>query len=217
MLEVKTYKFDEMAEYLRTRDCGAIRDKLDRYKVEFQEAGRGRLRTYTILSIPDPFPLYCVFDLDIDYRTDFKKLRDFAFFLLNDDDFSWRSGEMMEEYMRNGGYPISRQTIAKYIKLFERREWIATNGDTVYYKVYHEMRVQKHEVITREQYCAAWKIYWNLRKDGASSELAFSSMYAHLGGVPRKQNKVVKNAFYLDTLNTLSKVVAESFLNEYKK
>ena len=214
MLEIKTYKFDEIADYLNTRDNQAIRRKLENYNVVFQEEGRGRAKTFTILSIPDPFPLYCVFDLGIDYRTDFKKLRDFTFFLLRDDDFSGRSQEMMEEYLHNGGYQISRQTIAKYIALYEKMELIAANGEIVYYRVYHEGQFQKHEVITKERYCQAWKVYWDKRRDGANSLLAFSYMYSFLNGVPRKQNKVVKNGFYIDTLNELSEVVAESFLNE---
>lgn len=214
MLEKRTYKFDEMADYLRTRNNQSMRRKLNNYGVVFQEEGRGRAKTFTILSIPDPFPLYCVFDLGIDYRTDFKKLRDFTFFLLRDDDFSGRSQEMMEEYLHNGGYQISRQTIAKYIALYEKMELISTNGETVYYRVYHEGMLQKHEVITKELYCQAWKVYWDKRRDGANSVSAFSYMYSFLNGVPRKQNKVVKNGFYIDILNELSEVVAESFLNE---
>ena len=214
MLEIKTYKFDDIADYLQTHSNQSIRRKLNRYGVKFQEEGRGRMKTFTILSIPDPFPIYCVFDLGIDYRTDFKKLRDFTFFLLGDDDFSGRSQEMMEEYLRNGGYNISRQTISKYISLYERKELIATNGDTIYYRVYHENGIQKHEVITKEKYCAAWKIYWNYRREGEDSGFAFACMYAFLHGVPRKQKTIVKNAFYLDTLNTLSNIVAESFLYE---
>lgn len=214
MLEKRRYKFDEMADYLGTRSAQGMRRKLNRYGVKFHESGHGRLRTFTILSIPDPFPLYCVFDLGIDYRTDFKKLRDFTFFLLCDDDFSGRSGEMMEEYLHNGGYQISRQTIAKYIALYESKDLIASNGETVYYRVYYEGQLQKHEVISKELYCQAWKVYWQKRREGEDSEFAFSLMYAFLKGVPRKQNKIVGNAFYSDTLNTLSKLVAESFLNE---
>ena len=214
MLEKRLYKFDEIADYLGTRNNQGLRNKLQRYGVKFQEEGRGRMKTFNILSIPDPFPLYCVFDLGIDYRTDFKKLRDFTFFLLRDDDFSGRSGEMMEEYLHNGGYQISRQTIAKYIALYERMDLIATNGETVYYRVYHEGLLQKHEVITKELYCKAWSVYWKKRRKNADSLLAFRCMYNFLDGVPRKQNKIVKNGFYNDTLNTLSELVAESFLNE---
>ncbi len=217
MLEQRTYKFDEIADYLGTRRSANIRRKLENYNVEFIEEERGRQKTFTILSIPDPFPIYCVFDLGIDYRTDFKKLRDFTFFLLGDDDFSGRSQEMMEEYLRNGGYNISRQTISKYIALYERKELIATNGETIYYRVYHENKIQKHEIITKEKYCAAWKIYWSYRREGEDSGFAFICMYSFLNGVPRKQNKIEINAFYLDTLNTLSKYVAESFLNEKDK
>ena len=90
----------------------------------------------------------------------------------------------------------------------------ATNGDTVYYRVYHENGIQKHEVITKEKYCAAWNTYWEHRKEGEDSEYAFACMYSNLQGVPRKQKMIVKNVFYIDTLNTLSELVAESYLNE---
>jgi hypothetical protein len=217
MLEAKTYKFDEIADYLKTRSAQAIKRKFDRYGVKFHEEGDGNRKPITILSIPDPFPLYCVYDLGIDYRTDFKKLRDFTFFLLRDDGFTGKSGEMMEEYLHNGGYQISRQTISKYLKLFEGMELIAMNGEMVYYRVYHEGQVQKHEVITKELYCAAWNVYWTKRGEGCDSLAAFSCMYSFLNGVPRKQNKVEMNVFAIDTLNTLSKIVADSFLNDNPK
>ena len=214
MLEKRLYKFDEMADYLGTRSNQGMRRKLERYGVEFREEGRGRMKTFTILSIPDPFTMYCVFDLGIDYRTDFKKLRDFTFFLLGDKDFTGQSGEMMEEYLRNGGYPISRQTIAKYLALYERMDLIAMNGELVYYRVYHEGQFQKHKIISKERYCAAWDVYWTKRREGAGSLTAFSCMYHFLDGVPRKQCKVEMNVFAIDTLNTLSELVADSFLNE---
>jgi len=217
MLEKRKYKFDELADYLGTRSNQGMRRKLQHYGVEFREEGRGRMKTFDILSIPDPFPLYCVFDLEIDYRTDFKKLRDFTFFLLRDDAFTGQSKEMMEEYMNTFGHPASRQTISKYIALYESKELIAMNGEVIYYRVYHEGQFQKHEVITKELYCEAWDVYWQKRRVGASSLTAFSCMYHFLNGVPRKQNKVEKNVFAIDTLNTLSELVADSFLNEQSK
>ena len=214
MLEHRRYTFNEIADYLGTQSNQGIRRKLERYGVEFQEEGRGRMKTFNILSIPDRFPLYCVFDLEIDYRTDFKKLRDFTFFLLGDEDFTGKSCEMMEQYLRYGGYLISRQTISKYLALYEKKELIAMNGEYIYYRVYHDGTLQKHEVITKEQYCAAWNEYWNVRRDGASSLTAFRHMYDSFNGVPRKQQKAEFNVFAIETLNTLSELVAESFLNE---
>lgn len=214
MLEEREYAFDELADYLGTRSNQGMRRKLENYGVRFQEAGRGRSKTFTITAIPDPFRMYCVFDLGMDYRTDFNKLRDFTFFLLGDDDFSGQSAEMMEEYLRNGGYQISRQTIAKYCALFQRLNLIALNGETIYYRVYHEGQLQKHEIITKDRYCEAWKVYWEKRHSGYDSRAAFSVMYDFLQGVPRKQNKIEKNVLEIETLNTLSKLVADSFLTE---
>ena len=214
MLEKRVYKFDELADYLGTRSNQGLRRKLDSNGIQFQEAGRGRMKTFTIIDIPDPFKVYCVYDLGIDYRTDFKKFRDFVSLLLSEPDFSWRPMEMMEEYLRIEGRNISRQTIANYIRKLDQLELISTHGEFVYYKVYHEGPDQKHEIISKEQYCAAWAVYWDKRNDGYDSLAAFSCMYHFLGGAPRKQERITQNAFYLDILNTLSELVADSFLRE---
>ena len=214
MLEKRVYKFDELADYLGTRSNQGLRRKLTNNGIQFEEAGRGRMKTFAITDIADPFKVYCIFDLGIDYRTDFKKFRDFVSLLLSEPDFSWRPMEMMEEYMRIEGNSVSRQTIANYIRKLNQLEIISTNGEMVYYKVFHDGPDQKHEIISNEEYCAAWDVYWDKLKDGYDSRAAFSCMHRFLGGSPRKQARIVQNAFYLDTISTLSALVADSFLRE---
>ncbi len=216
MLETRTYTLAEMEAYFHTRRPRNIRDKLTRYNVEFVEGtGRGPLRTYEITAIHDPFKLFCVFDLGISPQMDFHKLRDFVFYLLKDDDFSWRPMEMMEEYLRRFSSGPTRQTISNYIKIFERMELIAKSVDFVYYKVYKDRGVQKHAIITKADYSAAWAVYWDSRNNGDDSGVAYSRMYSWLGGVPRKQPKILQNAFYTATLDLLEKYAAESFFAEY--
>lgn len=217
MLETRLYNFAEIAAYLRIGRSRGVRDKLTRYDVDFIEGGgqRDQTKTYKITAIRDPFKLFCVFDLGIEPHTEFDKLRDFVFYLLTDDDFSWRPAEMMEAYLRrrfpNGA---SRQTISHYLRIFTDRELIAVNGEYVYYKVIRDTE-QSHEIITKEDYSAAWKVYWDNRNGGDDSDLAFSRMYNWLGGVPRKQQKIQQNAFYLDTLDRLERYATDSFLAEH--
>ncbi len=217
MLELKTYGFAEIAAYLRVRRSRDVREKLTHYKVEFSESDNhaDQDKTYTITAIQDPFKLFCVFDLEIAPQTDFIKLRDFTVYLLSVDDFNWRPMEMMEEYLRRFANGPSRQTISHYIKYFTDRDLIAMNGDYVYYKVNKDRGVQKHEIITKEQYAAAWAVYWNRRNNGADSRAAYSAMYSWFGGVPRKQQKIISNGFYKDDLEKLEEYATESFLSQY--
>ncbi len=216
MLEIRIYKLPELEAYLHTHRPRNIREKLTRYEVEFAEGSeRGPLRTYNITAINDPFKLFCVFDLGISPQTDFHKMRDFTFYLLTNSDFSWRPMEMMEAYLRRFSNGPTRQTISTYIKIFVRKELIAKNGDFVYYKVYKDRGVQKHEIISKADYSAAWAVYWDSRNNGDESRVAYRRMYNRFGGVPRKQRLIQQNAFYLDTLDRLEKYAAESFLAEY--
>ncbi len=216
MLEEKTYKIRDLEAYLHTRSPKKVREKLSRYDVEYIEGSeRGPLRTYEITAINDPFRLYCVFDLGVSPQTDFHKLRDFTVYLLTNDDFSWRPMEMMEEYLRRFTDGPTRQTISHYLRIFTDRELIALNGEYVYYKVYKDRGVQKHEIIEKAEYSAAWAVYWECRNEEKNSGVAYTTMYNKFGGVPRKQRKVNQNAFYLDTLDRLEEYATDSFLAEY--
>ena len=216
MLEIRTYKFVEIAAYLHVNSSRGVRDKLTRYNVDFIEGGgqRDQTKTYTITAIHDPFKLFCVFDLEISPQTDFRKLRDFTYFLLADDNFNWRPAEMKEEYLRRLPHGPSRQTISKYQKLFTNRNLMA-EGEFVYYRVYKDRGVQKHEIVTKAEYSAAWALYWDWRSKGECSDVAFSAMYTWFRGIPRKHPKMEKNAFFLDTLSLLEQYATDSFLAEY--
>lgn len=213
MLETKTYTIRELSAIIRTNGKTATDRKLNTYKISYTSEGCRNNLTYTITNIPDHFRVFCVFDLGFPPQTDFIKLRDFIFYLLGDDDFNWRPMEMMEEYLRIAGCGMSRQTISGYIGRLESLNLIACT-EYVYYRVYKAFGVQKHEIVTKEEYSAAWGVYWNSRERGYSSRAAYSVMYNVFNGVPRKQRKIEENALEQDTLNLLSKFVAENFISE---
>lgn len=213
MLEKRTYTFQELSAVIGTKDKEATNRKLKNYKISYISEGRGDKLIYTIIDMQDRFKVYCVFDLGFSPLTNFKKLRDFLFYFLGDDDFNWRPMEMMEEYLRIKGCGVSRQTISNYIKRLEKQGLFSrSTSDFIYYRVYNYFGVQKHEIVTREEYSKAWKAYWEKRKNGYDSRAAYSVMYNVFHGVPRKQARVEGNAFCQNVYNLLSEFISESYL-----
>ena len=172
--------------------------------------GRGKDAVFNITAISNPFKVYCVFELGFDGGCDFRKIRNYFFFLLGVDEYCWLPDEPMEAYMRSKGYPITRQSIARYREHLERLGYIA-GGDFIYYRVYRdENDRERHEQVEKEEYSWAWHLYWDKRAEGWDSERAYAYMYSAFGGVPRKQAKPIKNAFYLNELNYLLDLVSKS-------
>ena len=108
---------------------------------------------------------------DVDGLLEFVfKLRDFVFYLMSDDNFNWRPAEMMEEYLRNEGRGISRQTIGKYLQHFEALCLFVRTDDFVYYKVKKNYGVQEHEIITKEEYCDVRSLPVKRRRNSCERE-----------------------------------------------
>lgn len=219
MLELKDYPLGVLETLMGTDGKQATDRKLDAYGYEYSSSGTGNNRIYTITALPDmfhQFRSYCVFELGFKPQTDFKKLRDFVFYLFADEDFNWRPDELMEEYLRLEKRGMSRQTIGKYRHKLEDLGLIASVGDYVYYRVYKEFGVQEHEIITQEEYSKAWKSYWQYRSahPDADSTPAYSHMYNEFGGVPRKQRRVERNGINARQINTLLDLASKSILEE---
>lgn len=214
MLECKSYSAAELLAATHTRTNVSAERRLTTQNIRWEKNGNGKRAQYTISDIPDPLRTYIVFDLGFPPQTDVKKFRDFAFHFLGDDVFRAMPQEMMEEAMREMGQGVSRQTMANYIERLQALDYINRSTDCVYYRVYKEYGVQKHDVVTKEEYCAAWKIYWDKIGCGYSSQAAYSTMYNAFGGVPRKQAKYDENAFYKKEIDFLYDLVVESKINE---
>lgn len=214
LLECKAYPAPEMWQMLGVKDNQGAQRKLSRYGVRFFVNGWGKNASFNITAIDDPFKVYCILEMGFDANCDFKKLRNYLFFLLGDDEYCWLPDEPMEKYMRSKGFYLSRQTITKYREHLERLNYIH-GGDFIYYRVYRDDRDRQcYQQVEKEKYNKAWRVYWDMRNDGADSELAFACMYSAFGGVPRKQAKPIKNAFHLKELNYLLDLVSTSIYNE---
>ncbi len=203
-----------MWQMLGVKDNQGAQRKLSRYGVRFFVNGWGKNASFNITAIDDPFKVYCILEMGFDANCDFKKLRNYLFFLLGEDEYCWLPDEPMEKYMRSKGFYLSRQTITKYREHLERLNYIH-GGDFIYYRVYRDDRDRQcYQQVEKEEYNKAWRVYWDMRNDGADSELAFACMYSAFGGVPRKQAKPIKNAFHLKELNYLLDLVSTSIYNE---
>lgn len=203
-----------MWQMLGVKDNQGAQRKLSRYGVRFFVNGWGKNASFNITAIDDPFKVYCILEMGFDANCDFKKLRNYLFFLLGEDEYCWLPDEPMEKYMRSKGFYLSRQTITKYREHLERLNYIH-GGDFIYYRVYRDDRDRQcYQQVEKEKYNKAWRVYWDMRNDGADSELAFACMYSAFGGVPRKQAKPIKNAFHLKELNYLLDLVSTSIYNE---
>ena len=210
MLELRTYSFAELSEYLGTSDVEGTNRKLKNYGISFTAEGRGKESNYTITAISNPFKVFSVFDVGMAPQTDFTKFRYFVYLLLCDEDFAWRPAEMMEEYLRKCDNGISRQTVSKYLNKLNDCGLISMGmGDYTYYKVFKKQGVQCHEIITREEYAKAWAMYWECKENGYDSSAAYSSMYNRFGGVPRKHSTIAKNGFYNDLIDWLCDLLIE--------
>lgn len=214
LLECKAYPAPEMWQMLGVKDNQGAQRKLSRYGVRFFVNGWGKNASFNITAIDDPFKVYCILEMGFDANCDFKKLRNYLFFLLGEDEYCWLPDEPMEKHMRSKGFYLSRQTITKYREHLERLNYIH-GGDFIYYRVYRDDRDRQcYQQVEKEEYNKAWRVYWDIRNDGADSELAFACMYSAFGGVPRKQAKPIKNAFHLKELNYLLDLVSTSIYNE---
>lgn len=206
MLQLKTYTIQELSTLWNIKKTQSVESKLGQF-AEYEKTGRGKQAKYTITQKKNEFKEYCL-ELGFSPNTDFDKLALFTYFILNSEDFSWRSQEMMEEYLREFSDGPSRQTIGKYIHRLNDYNIIFEMGDPVYYKVYKDRGVQKHEIILEEDYKKAWSEYFIL-KDRYSSSAAMRIVRNRLGGVPRKHNKVIGSAFTAEQYDTLARLSAE--------
>lgn len=214
MLECKVYPASEIWKYLGVRDNEGAKRKLNRYDIVCFVNGRGENASFNITAINDPFKVYCVFEMGFDVRSDFKKLRNYLFFLLGEDEYCWLPDEPMEAYMRSKGYQISRQTIAKYRERLESLGYIHS-GDFIYYRVFRDEYDRQHyQQVEKEEYCWAWHLYWDKRGEGWDSERAFAYMYSAFAGVPRKQAIAEHNQLFINELNYLLDLVSKSIEKE---
>lgn len=77
-----------MWQMLGVKDNQGAQRKLSRYGVRFFVNGWGKNASFNITAIDDPFKVYCILEMGFDANCDFKKLRNYLFFLLGEDEYA---------------------------------------------------------------------------------------------------------------------------------
>ena len=214
MLELRRYTRCEIAEMfgirLSNNNNEAIKNRLNRYGVEYNVIGRGAGAEFDITNIEDEFKLYCLTDLKMSANTDFNKFLYFMYYFLNDETFRSLPDEMLETKMDERNTHISRQTISGYKRVLESRNLFHSSYEYIYYFARKEKRI----LTDKETYNKAWWEYWNNRDEGADAGEAISAMCAKYGGVAMKQSIMEANGIYLETINRINDMVCNAIENE---
>lgn len=207
MLEEKEYTKAEIESILNVNSREKVKRKLDTYDVKYQIEGRGDYKI-RIISINDPFKLFCILELSFPAQTDFVKLRNFIYFFLNYEDFMSLPNEKMQLFLVSKGKPISRQTIGKWQNHLINLTVINESSDYNYYFSY------KGTLTTTDHntYLKAWHMYfYQVDTLNYTSSESMSHVIAQYGGVPRKKAILSINAFYLEFCETLNELATKSF------
>ena len=209
MLEERSYEKAELSAILKTSDTQGLKRKLENHKIDFTTTGRGESLVFHLERIHDPFRVLCITDLGFAPNTEFKKLRNFMYYFMNDDDFRWLPDEVLEVRMREIGeaQSVSRQTIAKWKAKLSAMDILNPSGEYTYYFAYAHRQI----LTDKETYCQAWREYFTAKEEGTPYEEAISAMIYNYGGVARKQSVSEVNAFYADKIN---QCLTESLIND---
>ena len=196
-----------------------IDNKLDRLKIVYEPDGRGRNLIYHITEIPekDEFKFYCMYKFGVSPQKDFRKLREVLYLALNDDSFMAKPDTEKQDFMRNSGMTITRQTIRNNLNLLVDANFLG--GGNLVYMVVSKDKQKNHisRVISKELYCEGWKIYWDTRAETDGDYMyAYFKMNCFLDGHPLKQVIPEKNAFMLNEIDRLQEIICHSYLKDLK-
>ena len=212
MLELKRYTREELAAIIGgSANRQPLKNKLDRYDVEYEIEGRANNCIFDIKAINDPCKLFCILELGIAAQSNFSVLKYFYYYYLCDDSFVRLTAEQKEEYMKERDRNVSRQTLRTWERWLERKGWMLLQSDEC---VYYFSKAGKHREATKEEYSEAWQYYWQRRNQGEVSWVIMLEITEKYGGVPRKHYLPIQNAFYAEEINKFVEIIVNSIESE---
>ena len=211
-LEPGTYSITELGKIINSNGKQAIDRKLRSWEVSYSSTGRGAAREYTIEELRNPFKIFCITELGIDVHTDFNKIRDVYYFLLNDPEVPFWPAEKLSALLDSMDRSVSRQSIRKYIEKLIVNNYAGIDYQNFkYYFAYKDNYIET----TRERYSQAWRKYWILKKEeGMDSGYAIWDMICCYGGVARKHEGIAFNGIYISQIDYLNSLVCKSLEDE---
>lgn len=217
MLELKSYKYDELINIFKTDRLDKIKQRIknDGYEISRIE-GRGKNIVITISKLPsgkDLFKVFCRDVLKYPANKDYNKLYLFLRKVIMDDDFKNLQYKQMHQVLLSEGINISLETISDYFKrLNSIGMYQYIYGDFIY----EAKNTEQTELlsISKEDYNTFYKKYHIiLREEG--KEAAQNYQKSIYGSLPRKRFKPLKNFIYKDYFDTLISIFEnERILND---
>lgn len=205
ILEEKLYEKNEIEELLGTYSRQGVTRKLDRYNINYEISGRGNYKI-DIKTIPDKFKMFCITELQVHAQTDFEKLKYFMYYFFCDEEYPRLPNETKQEFMNINGVDVSRQTIGKWIKLLQSRNWIDIGGNYRYYFISDGIVTETDQ----ETYNKAWKEYFRVTREYKDCYLGIARVQNVYGGIPKKHPLPDQNAFYAKEIQTLVDLVTQA-------
>ena len=185
MIELRNYTKSELAKILGTNDREGMLRKLKSWGIRHDEPqGRGENMTVNITDISDPFKVLALTELGASPYVDFRKLRNYLYYFLNDEEFASMPDEVKENRLKHEGKCLSRQTISKYTDYLRSLGVISYSTDQFIYYFAHK---GNQRITDRKEYLDAWYQYWKDKDDGMNSGEAIYRMKQAHGGVARRQ------------------------------
>ena len=211
MIKVGNYSLVELKSILGVSDKQGIDRKLTRYGVEFTSTGWGNSREYHIINIPDPFRVYCVFDLGIPAQADFPKIRNLYYYFFCVEGFTDLPLIEMAKVMEDEGVPASRQFVSKWIEYLRHLDFINfTSTECDYYAISKDEEGNRVcKTISRTDYRNAWSIYFE-RRDVEGCGTAYARMYNTIGGHPYKKPIYNENALKFAEIQELIDIIIDT-------
>ena len=211
MIELRTYKIEELSSILNTQSRQGLTRKLERYGIRFRIEGRGSSTTITVLEIENPFKIYCITELGIAAQSEFRKILVFYYLFFNDEEFATMPAEAKERFIDSHKSHISRQTIANYEnKLYNAGLFYRSTENFVYYFAGKD----GYHYTSRETYCNAWREYYDCRNRGVDSFTAIWFMKEIYGGVARKQAVMEENGIYAEKIEYFNQIILNQINTE---
>ena len=198
MLEERVYDEKELEKILKTQGQKNIKEKLKRYDIDFSVSRSDNSHIFEIHKINDKFKAFCILDLDFSANTDFSMLKHFIYYFYNNDEFRILSQNLMCQILEKDlGKAPCRQTIGKWLAQLEKQDlYFKDISEYKYFSVYNG----NFREIPREEYCKAWKAYFDYLegcpdKEDSNSYYAFKEMFAIIGGKAVKRPNYYLLAF----------------------
>ena len=163
MLEERVYDEKELGKILKTQGQKNIKEKLKRYDIDFSVSTSDNSHVFEIHKINDKFKVFCILNLGFSANTDFSMLKHFIYYFYNNDEFRILSQNLMCQILEKDlGKAPCRQTIGKWLAQLENQGlYFKDISEYKYFSVYKGNFIE----ITREDYCQAWKAYFDYLKD----------------------------------------------------